>query len=89
MSTQSGETSDYFFYQIANQLMNGIRNNEMTSLALAGASTALLSGSLYYYLNNNNTKQIRNNSALDFIDHRNQSREVKVKSYFMIIQGLK
>lgn len=74
MSTQTGETSDFFFYQMANQLMSSMRTTEMAGLAVAG--TALLSGSLFYFLNNNGQK--RNNSALDFIDHRNQTREVKV-----------
>lgn len=73
MSTQTGETSDFFFYQMANQLMSSMRTTEMAGLAVAG--TALLSGSLFYFLNNNGQK--RNNSALDFIDHRNQTREVK------------
>ena len=81
MSTQQGETSEFFAYQMANQLMSSVRNPELAGLAVAG--TALLSGSLYYYLNNNAQK--RNNSALDYIDHRNQTREVKVIKFYYIL----
>jgi len=74
-STTTTETSDYFFYHMASQLMSGARNTELTSLAVAG--TALLGGSLYYYLNSTNTKNRKNNVLLDTIDLKNQSREVK------------
>ena len=80
MSTQTAaegtvsQTNDNFLYHMASQLMNGARNYTEAGLALAG--TALLGGSLYYYLNSNVKK--RKNPLLDIIDHREQTREVKV-----------
>lgn len=74
-ATVSSQGNENFLYQMASQLMSGARSyTELTSLAVAG--TALLGGSLYYYLNSNVKK--RSNPLLDIIDHRDQSRLVKV-----------
>ena len=63
---------------MASQLMSGARNSELTGLAVAG--TALLGGSLYYYLNNGLK---RDNSIVGIIDHRDQTREVKVNVFLL------